>query len=67
MKPEYDFTQGKRGQFFRPNVGLRLPIYLEENVQTQLAQRAATKGIPLGELVNVLLKREIQTLDSIKK
>ena len=28
MKPEYDFSKGERGKFFRPNAELRLPIYL---------------------------------------
>jgi len=27
MKPEYDFSKGERGKFFRPNAELRLPIF----------------------------------------
>ena len=52
MKPEYDFSKGERGKFFRPNAELRLPIYLDADVQAYLAERAAQKGIPLGEMVN---------------
>ena len=33
---------------------MRLPIYLEDDVQEYLAERAADKGIPLGEMVNGL-------------
>ena len=44
MKPEYDFSEGERGRFFRPNAEPRLPIYLGADVQTYLAERAATKG-----------------------
>jgi hypothetical protein len=29
-------------------------------------QRAADKGVPLGEMVNGLLKREIQIIESAK-
>jgi hypothetical protein len=66
MKPEYDFSKGERGKFFRPNAELRLPIYLNADVQAYLAERAAEKGIPLGEMVNTLLKQEIQIIESIK-
>jgi hypothetical protein len=66
MKPEYDFTKGERGKFFRPNSELRLPIYLSADLQSYLAERAAQTGIPLGEMVNTLLKREIQSIESVK-
>jgi hypothetical protein len=66
MKPEYDFSKGERGKFFRPNAELRLPIYLNPEVQNYLAERAAQKGIPLGEMVNTLLKQEIQIIESVK-
>jgi len=66
MKPEYDFSKGERGKFFRPDTELRLPIYLNADVQTYLAKRAAQKGIPLGEMVNSLLKQEIQIIESVK-
>lgn len=66
MKPEYDFTKGERGKFFRPDAEMRLPIYLDADVQNYLSQRAAEKGIPLGEIVNSLLKQEIQIIESLK-
>jgi hypothetical protein len=66
MKPEYNFSKGERGKFFRPNAELRLPIYLNAEVQAYLAERAAQKGIPLGEMVNALLKQEIQMMESAK-
>jgi len=66
MKPQYDFTKGERGKFFRPAAELRLPIYLSTDVQNYLTERAARKGIPLGEMVNTLLKQEIQLIESVK-
>jgi hypothetical protein len=66
MKPEYDFSKGVRGKFFRKDAELRLPIYLNAGVQAYLAERAAQKGIPLGEMVNTLLKQEIQIIESVK-
>jgi hypothetical protein len=29
MKEEYDFSKAERGKFYRPNVTLNIPIYLE--------------------------------------
>ncbi len=66
MKPEYDFSKGERGKFFRPNAELALPIYLSADVQAYLAERAASKGMPLSEMVNALLKQEIQIIESVK-
>jgi hypothetical protein len=66
MKPEDDFTKGERGKFFRPDAGMRLPIYLDADMQDYLAQRAAQKGIPLGEMVNSLLKQAIRIIESVK-
>jgi hypothetical protein len=66
MKPEYDFSKGARGKFFRPNAELRLPVYLDADIQAWLTERAAQKGIPLGEMVNALLKQEIQIIESLK-
>ena len=66
MKPTYDFGKGVRGKFFRKDAELRLPIYLNADVQAYLAERAAQKGIPLGEMVNTLLKQEIELIESAK-
>ena len=66
MKPEYDFSSGVRGQFFQQDAELRLPVYLDSDVQGYLAERAADKGVPLGVMVNTLLKRDIQIIESVK-
>lgn len=66
MKSEYDFSQAERGKFFKANAELRLPIYLDADVQRYLTARAADQGVPLGEMVNGLLKREIQIIESVK-
>jgi hypothetical protein len=66
MKPEYDFSEGERGKFFHPNAELRLPVYLDADVQSYLSERAAQKGVPLDEMVNRLLKQEIQIIESVK-
>jgi len=52
MKPEYDFTTGERGKFVRSDVAMRLPIYLDADIQSYLSERAAQKGVPLNEMIN---------------
>jgi hypothetical protein len=43
-----------------------LPVYLSASVQTYLAERAARKGVPLGEMVNSLLEQEIRIIESLR-
>ena len=66
MKTEYDFSETDRGKFFRADAESRLPVYLDVDVHRYLAERAADKGVALGEMVNALLKREIQMIESVK-
>ncbi len=40
------------------NAELRLPSYLNADVEAYLTERGAEKGVPLGEMVNALLKQE---------
>ena len=41
MKSKYDFSKGERGKFFKANADLRLPIYLDADIQRYLTERAA--------------------------
>lgn len=66
MKPEYDFSKGTRGKFYRPAAQLNLPIYLEEKVLGYLSERAEAKGIGVDRLVNDILKRKIDLIEAVK-
>jgi hypothetical protein len=66
MPANIDFSNGVRGKFFHPNATLNIPVYLDKDVQTYLAAIAARKGIPISDLANDLLKREIQIIEAIK-
>jgi hypothetical protein len=66
MKREYDFSKGERGKFYKPGAAFKLPVYLDESVQAWLAAHAERKGIELSDLVNDLLKREIEIIETIK-
>ncbi|MBZ5653272.1 MAG: hypothetical protein LAO18_22635 [Acidobacteriia bacterium] len=60
-KPEYDFSRAERGKHFAgADAVFHIPVYLEQDVQTFLMEKAANKGVPLDRLVNELLKLEIE-------
>jgi hypothetical protein len=65
MPKEIDFSGGMRGKFHRPNTRLRLPVYLDAEVQAYLCAIAARKGVLLSELTNDLLKKEIAILETV--
>ena len=66
MKKEYDFSKGVRGKFFKPNATLNLPVYLDSEVQNYLRERAQSKGIELNQLVNELLRKDIDMIESVR-
>ena len=66
MKNEYDFSQGVRGKFYRPDAKLTLPVYLDHEVQSYLARRASERGVELSELVNDLLRKDIDLIEAAK-
>lgn len=50
MKSEYDFSGGKRAQFFQPNLKLNLAVYLDAEVVSYLNAIAKKQGKPLSEV-----------------
>ena len=65
MKKEYDFSKAERGRFHRSGAKLNLPVYLEPQVQAWLTAVAHKKGEEVGELVNRLLKKERELVESV--
>jgi len=65
MKREYDFSKGVRGKFYRKGAELRLPIYLDAKLQRKLERLALKKGKDIGEMVNQLLRRDLDCLEQL--
>jgi len=63
MKQEYDFSKGERGKFYQPDLKLIPPVHLDPQVLEYLAARAKAKGIPLNDLINSLLKKDIELIE----
>ena len=66
MKDEYDFSKGERGKFYRPGAKFNLPVYLDDDVLTYLTERAASKGIEVNQLINDMLKKDIDLIETAK-
>jgi len=66
MPAEVDFSGATRGKFYRPGMKLNLPVYLDADVQAYLAAIATRKGVPLSDVANDLLKREIEIIETVK-
>jgi hypothetical protein len=66
MKREYDFSKAERGKHYAgPDAVFHIPVYLQEDVQSFLLEKAQSKGIPLDQLVNDLLKRDIEAFHAL--
>jgi len=66
MKAEYDFSKGQRGKFYKTDAVFKLPVYLDESIQSYLVAKAESKGVELSDLVNDLLKKEIEIIETVK-
>ncbi len=66
MRQEYDFSKGERRKFYQENARLALPVYLEEDVQRYLGERAESKGMDVSQLVNEMLRRDIALIETVK-
>ncbi|HLG13473.1 MAG TPA: ribbon-helix-helix protein, CopG family [Blastocatellia bacterium] len=65
MKEEYDFSKAVRGKFFRKGGELRLPIYLDAKLQTRLQRLAERQGKDVGEIVNQLVRKELDLIETL--
>ncbi len=60
MKKEYDFSKGERGKFFRPDVELNIPVYLEPQVAEAVREHARKRNTNIGSLVNEWLRKHLR-------
>ncbi len=60
MRKEYDFTDAEQGKFYRPIEELDIPIYLDKDIKDFLMKHLKNKNSSLTELVNSLVKKDIE-------
>ena len=56
MKREYDFSKGQRGFFYKTNVTLNIPVYLDKDNRDFIARLAESKHMDVSTLVNTLVR-----------
>jgi hypothetical protein len=66
MREEYDFSKGERGKFYRPDMKLNIPIYLDEEVSAFVEKIASKKGIDRSSVVNKILKGDIKLAEAME-
>ena len=66
MKKEYDFSRGVRGKFYRPNVRLNLPIYLDDDVAEFVQKYAEQKKVDAQTVVNDILRGSRDMLQALR-
>ena len=66
MRKEYNFSKGERGKFYHPDVKLKLPIYLDEEVIAFIEDIANKKGTDFSFVANQLLRSNMQLAEAIK-
>jgi hypothetical protein len=64
VRDEYDFSKAERGRFYRADAALVPPVHLEADVLAFLTARAEARGVSLSELVNALLKKDIELIEA---
>jgi cytidylate kinase len=65
MRREYDFSKAIREKFYRKGAELRVPIYLDRKLQRKLERIARTKGKDVSEMVNQLLRKDVEFLEDM--
>ena len=66
MKKDYDFFKGERGKFYRPNLRLNIPIYLEEDIADFVQKFARKKKVDAQTVVNQILRRNKELIQLIQ-
>jgi hypothetical protein len=66
MKKEYDFSKGVRGKFYRPNVRLNLPIYLDDDVAEFVQKYARRKKVDAQTAANEILRVNKEMLHALR-
>ena len=64
MKDYYDFSIAERGKFYRADAEFHFPVYLEPDVNDFLTRLAEQKKVAVDELVNELLRADMNIIQS---
>jgi hypothetical protein len=66
MKKEYDFSNAERGKFYKNNLTLNLPVYLDKENKKYFEKVAKENKSDLSTVVNKILKENIKLAQVLK-
>lgn len=66
MKDKYDFSKGQQGKFYREDVVLKIPIYLDDDLVAFIEEYAKEKKVDLQTAVNEILRHNKEMLQALK-
>ncbi len=67
MKDHYDFSQAIHGKYTARAGQLKLPIYLDPEVEAAMERLAASTDKDVNDLVNSMLKNDLDLLKAMTK
>ena len=62
----FHFSKSERGKFYKKNIKLNLPIYLEPKILSFVENIAKKKNLDLSKVVNDLIKTDMELAKVIK-
>jgi hypothetical protein len=65
MKKHYDFSKAEQGKMYRPAAQLRIPIYLDPDVQRALAGSKRRSRGGLSKMVSSILRKELEVAEML--
>ena len=66
MNKEYDFSKGERGKFYKPDVKLNIPVYLDSEAYSLVERIAEKKQKDVSTIVNKLIKTDKKIADMMQ-
>lgn len=66
MRKEYAFSKGERGKFYRSDMKLNIPVYLDDEVSDFVEKIASKKGRDRSFVVNDLLKGDMNIAQAME-
>jgi hypothetical protein len=66
MKKQYDFSKGERGKFYKANLKLNIPVYLELKLQKSVEQIARRKGQEVSAVVSRMVRKEVDLIEEMQ-
>jgi hypothetical protein len=66
MKSHYDFSKAVQGKLHRSPRELRIPVYLDQDLQKKLVGTDKRAAKNLSKLVNLLLRSQLEMVDLLK-